>query len=167
MDRLEGILSTLSHLNLQDQVVDKQEHVEGYGGSCDVFSAWSRKHNKGVAIKRIRSHLRNDPLLAKVIVLIILSENMFMNFTLSLPIPIPRTRHSETGERNTHLGRAQSHQCPPAPRFPYRGSQPTAFLDLRVDDKRHSVPFHEDISTRRRYHLHYRLSLTPFHFRVH
>lgn len=66
MDRLDKILSGLSHLNLDGFIVQKQAYASGLGGSCDVYSAWSDKHNKKVAMKQIRAFLRKDQSLAKV-----------------------------------------------------------------------------------------------------
>ncbi|KLO11196.1 kinase-like protein [Schizopora paradoxa] len=65
MVRLEELLLSLSHLDLQNEIVEKKAEVEGFGGSCDVFSAWSRKHDKSVAVKQLRAHLRMDVALAK------------------------------------------------------------------------------------------------------
>lgn len=63
---LEKILSDLSALNLEGKIVRKQPHASGLGGSCDVYSAWSKKHNKKVAVKQIRAYLKKDRSLAKV-----------------------------------------------------------------------------------------------------
>jgi len=49
MHRIRRILSGLSHLDLKDDIVDKQERASGLGGTCDVYSACSRKHTKKVA----------------------------------------------------------------------------------------------------------------------
>ncbi|KLO13891.1 kinase-like protein [Schizopora paradoxa] len=65
MDPLEKILSGLSNLNLDGKIVRKQPHASGLGGSCDVYSAWSKKHHKKVAVKQIRAYLRKDRNLAK------------------------------------------------------------------------------------------------------
>jgi len=65
MYRLKKILSNLSHLNLAGQIVNKQAHASGFGGSCDVFTARSIKHNTKVAVKQIRVFLTNDHKLAK------------------------------------------------------------------------------------------------------
>jgi len=65
MHRLQRTISKLSHLSLEGQIGDKQAHASGLGGSCDVFYAWSQKHNKAVAIKRIRAFLTEEPSLAK------------------------------------------------------------------------------------------------------
>ncbi len=66
MDRLAKVLSVLSHLNLEGYIIQKQPHASGLGGSCDVYFAWSDKHNKKVAVKQIRAFLRKDPSLARV-----------------------------------------------------------------------------------------------------
>ncbi len=50
MDRLERMLSGLSHLNLDGQIVGQTDR------SCDVFSAWveqARKEGRGEAASRI------------------------------------------------------------------------------------------------------------------
>ncbi|KLO11692.1 kinase-like protein [Schizopora paradoxa] len=65
MDRLEGILSELSHLDLAGEIVEKEPHASGLGGSCDVYTAWSRKHEKKVAVKQVRAFLKKDLSLAK------------------------------------------------------------------------------------------------------
>ncbi|KLO08225.1 kinase-like protein [Schizopora paradoxa] len=65
MTRLQEILSSLSHLNLRDAIIDKKVQAGGYGGSCDVFTAWSLKHNKSVAVKQVRVYLRLELGLAK------------------------------------------------------------------------------------------------------
>ncbi|KLO13879.1 kinase-like protein [Schizopora paradoxa] len=65
MEKLSGILASLSHLNLERTITGKQPHASGLGGSCDVYAAWSTKHNKKVAVKQIRAFLKKDPSLAK------------------------------------------------------------------------------------------------------
>ncbi len=66
MDRLDKILSGLSHLDLDGQIVDKQVCVSKLGGSCDVFTAWSNKHGKKVAVKQIREFMSDNESFAKV-----------------------------------------------------------------------------------------------------
>lgn len=66
MERLERILSELAHLNLDGQILDKQDCVSKLGGSCDVFRAWSTKHMKKVAVKQIREFMGENMLFAKV-----------------------------------------------------------------------------------------------------
>ena len=66
MDRLEGILSQLSHLDLAGEIIDKEPHASGLGGSCDVYTAHSKKHGKKVAVKQVRAFLKKDLSLAKV-----------------------------------------------------------------------------------------------------
>ncbi len=68
MDDLVKLLSELSHLNLEGHVVNKQVHASGFGGSCDVYSAWSTRHGKKVAVKQIRAFMRKDESFAKVII---------------------------------------------------------------------------------------------------
>ncbi|KLO13881.1 kinase-like protein [Schizopora paradoxa] len=65
MDKLLNILASLSHLSLEGQIVEKQSFVSGLGGSCDVYKAWSTKHNKRVAVKQIRAFLTKEPSFAK------------------------------------------------------------------------------------------------------
>lgn len=65
-DDLQWILSEKSHLNIGEFITDRQEHASGLGASCDVFSAWSEKHKKKVAVKRIRAFLLEDKKFAKV-----------------------------------------------------------------------------------------------------
>jgi len=64
MERLDKILSRLSHLNLEGQIVDKS-CVSKLGGSCDVFRAWSNKHGKKVAVKQIREFMSDNESFAK------------------------------------------------------------------------------------------------------
>jgi len=65
MDRLEEILSSLSHLNLEGKVINRELHASAFGGSCDVYSAWSTKHNQRVAVKRIRVFMTKNRNFAK------------------------------------------------------------------------------------------------------
>ncbi|KLO10195.1 kinase-like protein [Schizopora paradoxa] len=65
MEQLKDILAGLSHLDLGDQIVNKQVHASRYGSSCDVYSAWSNKHNKKVAVKQIRVFMIKDQVFAK------------------------------------------------------------------------------------------------------
>jgi len=64
-DDLQWILSEKSYLNIGEFITNRQEHASGLGASCDVFSAWSDKHNKKVAVKRIRAFLLKDKKFAK------------------------------------------------------------------------------------------------------
>ena len=66
MDSLDKILSGLSHLNLDGAIINRQAHASGFGSSCDVYSAWSVKHKKKVAIKQIRLFMAKDHSFAKV-----------------------------------------------------------------------------------------------------
>ncbi len=59
-------MSDLSHFDLKNQIVDKEAHASGLGGSCDVYSARSKKHGKNVAVKQIRAFLAKDLSFAKV-----------------------------------------------------------------------------------------------------
>jgi len=65
MDRLETILSGLAHLNLEGKIVRKQPYASALGASCDVYTAWSKRHKKKVAIKQIRVFLKTEKDLAK------------------------------------------------------------------------------------------------------
>ena len=65
-DRLKEIISSLSHLNLEGKIVNKTIHASGFGGSCDVYSAFSTKHNRKVAVKQIRVFMTKDKDFAKV-----------------------------------------------------------------------------------------------------
>ncbi len=67
METLEKLLSELSHLNLEGQIFNKQAHASSFGGSCDVYTAWSRTHGTKVAVKQIRVFMRKDEFFAKVI----------------------------------------------------------------------------------------------------
>ncbi len=66
MDRLEKILSDFPHLNLKDQIVNKDIYASRFGASSDVYSAWSLRHKRKVAVKRIRTFMTNDEALVKV-----------------------------------------------------------------------------------------------------
>ncbi len=48
------------------KIVDKQACISKLGGSCDVFSAWSNKHGKKVAVKQIREFMSDNETFAKV-----------------------------------------------------------------------------------------------------
>ena len=65
-DKLAKILSELSHLNLNGQITDKEQHAVGIGSTCEVFIAWSQKHQTRVAVKRIRAFLLDDLAFANV-----------------------------------------------------------------------------------------------------
>ncbi|KLO19855.1 kinase-like protein [Schizopora paradoxa] len=65
LDDLEWILFEKSHLNVGQYITNKQEHPSVLGASCDVFSAWSVKHNTQVAVKRIRAFMLEDKKLTK------------------------------------------------------------------------------------------------------
>ncbi len=66
MEQLRYILSSIAHLDLGGRITKRQEHASKFGGSCDVYSAWSTKHKHKVAVKRFRTHLIDDPSFAKV-----------------------------------------------------------------------------------------------------
>ncbi len=67
MSRLEDILAILSHLNLEGCIVRKQQVASRFGGSCDLYVAWSERHHFKVAMKRMRIFMRKDDSFAKVI----------------------------------------------------------------------------------------------------
>jgi len=62
---LDTILSNLSHLNLDGQIIHEDYTISRIGSSCDVYTAWSVRHNKKVAVKQIRVSLGKDMSLAK------------------------------------------------------------------------------------------------------
>ncbi len=66
MNKLEDILASLSHLNLEGCIVRKQQVASRFGGSCDLYIAWSERHNFKVAVKRMRFFMRKDDSFAKV-----------------------------------------------------------------------------------------------------
>ncbi len=51
-------LTPLSRLDLLGCIVDKREHVSKMGGYSDVYSAWSTKHDKKVAVKQVASTIK-------------------------------------------------------------------------------------------------------------
>ncbi len=61
--RLAKTPSGLSHFNLEGVIVQKRAHASEVG---DVYTAWSKRHDKKVAVKQIRAFLIKDPSLAKV-----------------------------------------------------------------------------------------------------
>ncbi len=64
--QLDGIFESLVEINLEKHICDKEETPLSRGGSCDVFLAWSTKHNKKVVVKRFRYFLLDDISFAKV-----------------------------------------------------------------------------------------------------
>ena len=66
MDYFTTVLSTLIYLDLKGHIVLKESVQSGFSGTCDVFTAWSYKHNSKVAVKRVRVSLKKDEKLAKV-----------------------------------------------------------------------------------------------------
>ncbi len=66
MDELQRVLSGVSHLNLEGQIVNKQVHASAFRGPSDLFTAWSERHQVKVAVKRIRVFLRKDASFARV-----------------------------------------------------------------------------------------------------
>ncbi len=65
MDRIETVVAGLSHLDLEGQIVDKEEFF-ACGSTCDVYIAWSKKHRMKVAVKRFRVFMRDDVTAMKV-----------------------------------------------------------------------------------------------------
>ncbi|KLO07459.1 kinase-like protein [Schizopora paradoxa] len=65
LTKVDEILSSLVHLDLEGAIVDKEETPVRFGGQCDVFRAKSIKHNKAVAVKRIRAHLDGNEAFAR------------------------------------------------------------------------------------------------------
>lgn len=65
MDTLEKLLAGLPQLNLEGQIIDKEEVAE-FGGSSDLYKAWSEKHGTMVAVKRMRVLMQQDKKFAKV-----------------------------------------------------------------------------------------------------
>lgn len=63
---VEEILSTIAHLNLEGRISNPQGNAAEFGGTCDVFTAWSTLHNKKVAVKRVRVVLEGNESFAKV-----------------------------------------------------------------------------------------------------
>ncbi|KLO07075.1 kinase-like protein [Schizopora paradoxa] len=57
---LKDIFSSLEDLNLAGLIEDREREQLALGSSCDIFRARSIKHNKRVAIKRIRCFLMDD-----------------------------------------------------------------------------------------------------------
>ncbi len=66
MDYIQTILAEIAHLDLKDLIVDTQLHAVSFGASCDVHSAWSKRHGKKVAVKKIRVFLTNEEAFMKV-----------------------------------------------------------------------------------------------------
>lgn len=60
MDQLQITLLHLSHLNLTGRIVDKERNPFSSGGSSDVYSAWSKKHNEKVAVKVLRMFIQKS-----------------------------------------------------------------------------------------------------------
>ncbi|KLO07299.1 kinase-like protein [Schizopora paradoxa] len=67
MNRLETILTNLppACLNLEGQIINKELHASAFGGSCDVYTAWSVKHRRKVAVKQIRVFMAKNRSFAK------------------------------------------------------------------------------------------------------
>lgn len=63
---LDEVIASLSRLNLEGDIVDREQHPVGFGSTCDVFPARSIKHNTKVAVKRIRFFLAKSEAFAKV-----------------------------------------------------------------------------------------------------
>ncbi len=59
-------LSRISHLDLAGDIIHKQSHASKLGGYADVYSAWSMKYKKKVAVKQVRIHMAKDLAFKKV-----------------------------------------------------------------------------------------------------
>lgn len=67
MDQLQLALSGLRDLDLTSSIVEKQTHPSSSGGSSDVYRARSKKHERNVAVKVLRTFiLKNKEFAAKV-----------------------------------------------------------------------------------------------------
>lgn len=106
---LEQTLSSLAHLNMKDDIIDRQEAPEEYGGTCDVFTAWSKKFDKKVAVKRIRVHLQGDETFAKVCVENHRSQSVLTRLMVA------------NLQRNANLGKVAAQERAPASWFHIRG----------------------------------------------
>ncbi len=103
MDRLANTLSSLKHLNLDGHIVRKHPLQAGLGGTCDVFTAYSTKHSRKVAVKRIRVFLRKDEALMKVLSCSHPNSSSILKQSLFF-------FSSEIGEGNRHLAKLD-HEC--------------------------------------------------------
>ncbi len=68
--KLKDIFKKLQDINLEGQIVNQETEQLGLGSSCDVFRARSSKHNKTVAVKRIRFFLLDDISFASVCLIV-------------------------------------------------------------------------------------------------
>lgn len=66
MDRLDGLLSKLRHIDLSGEIVDVRPVFKGFGASCDVFVGFCRPIRKKVAVKRLRVFMSREEEFAKV-----------------------------------------------------------------------------------------------------
>lgn len=64
-EQLNAIFLSLEEFNLKGQK-DLEDGQRGFGGSCDVFRGWSTRHEKRVAVKRIRFFMLENSSFAKV-----------------------------------------------------------------------------------------------------
>ncbi len=64
-EQLDAIFQPLQEINLEGQIT-LEEGQRGFGESCDIFRGWSTKHNKKVAVKRIRFFMLKDSSFTKV-----------------------------------------------------------------------------------------------------
>ncbi len=106
MDRLQTLLAGLSHLDLEGQIIDGKALL-GFGGTCDVFVAWSQKHRTKVAVKRIRAFMLEDESFAKVrstSLSLPLRRYSFINDTFFFPL-------EAFGKRNSNLVSAEARLC--------------------------------------------------------
>lgn len=66
IDRLLAVLSKLSHLDLKDNIEDESYVSTSIGGYSDIYCAWSKRHEKRVAVKKFRFHLLTERSFEKV-----------------------------------------------------------------------------------------------------
>lgn len=64
--RLNQVLGVLPHLNLSEEVEQREKDLRVGGGQFDLFYGYSRRHRQHVAIRRLRIHLELGPHAANV-----------------------------------------------------------------------------------------------------
>lgn len=68
-DPLALLVDELHHLDLTDDVQATKHMVDG-GGFSDIAQGYSRRHSKKVAIKSLRTHLKENEMYAKVMTIV-------------------------------------------------------------------------------------------------
>lgn len=63
---IKDLLVPLAHLDLAGFILRTKQCDSKAGGYSDVYSAWSNKHDKKVAVKQVRNILKKDISFAKV-----------------------------------------------------------------------------------------------------